>query len=103
MWETARRQAGLMWVRVAMVVRYEHASDERASQLAQELNRYTEGANLIPLGQCPQPFRARSADDEGEAEDEVALTPSLNSKNEEKCSGGETRTLNLAEGEDEAS
>ena len=32
-----------------MIVRYEHASEERDALLAQELNRYREGANLVPL------------------------------------------------------
>ena len=35
------------WKSVAMVVRYEHASDERDALLAQELNRYAEGANVV--------------------------------------------------------
>jgi integrase len=125
-WETARRRAGLTWVRfhdlrhfaatmfastgastkeimsrggwksVAMVVRYEHASDERDALLAQELNRYADSPNVVSIVGSLQPDRARSAHDEGEAEDEVTLTPPLTSENEEKCSGGETRTLNLA-------
>ncbi len=56
------------WKSIAMVVRYEHVSDERDALLAQELNRYAEGANLVPLESSPQPDRARSAPDEGEAE-----------------------------------
>ncbi len=78
-WETARRRAGLTWVRfhdlrhfaatmfastgastkeilsrggwksVAMVVRYEHASEERDAQLAQALNAFTMGDNVVPL------------------------------------------------------
>ena len=76
-----------------MVVRYEHASDERDALLAQELNRYAE---VVSLDQPLQRDRARSAHDEGEAEDEVALTPPLTSENDDESSGGETRTLNLA-------
>ncbi len=102
-WEAARRRAGLTWVRlhdlrhfaaamfattgastkelmsrggwksVAMVVRYEHASDERDALLAQGLNRYAE---VVSLDQPLQRDRARSAHDEGEAEDEGALTAS---------------------------
>ena len=79
-----------------MVVRDEHASDERDALLAQELNRYTEGANVVSFDKSLQPDRARSAHDEGEAEGEVTLTPSLSRENDEESSGGETRTLNLA-------
>ncbi len=125
-WETARRRAGLTWVRfhdlrhfaatmfattgastkelmsrggwksVAMVVRYEHASDERDALLAQELNRYADGVNVLSFENSLQPDRARSAHDGGEAEGEVTLTPSLTSENGKESSGGETRTLNLA-------
>ena len=35
-------------------------------------------------------------DDNLEAEGEVLELPPLTSENDEKCSGGETRTLNLA-------
>ena len=72
------------------------ASDQRDALLAQELNRYAEGTNLLSLDRSLQPDRARSAHDEGEAEDEVTLTPPLTSENDEESSGGETRTLNLA-------
>ena len=40
--------------------------------------------------------RGRCARDEGEAEGEVVAPPTLTSANDEECSGGETRTLNLA-------
>jgi hypothetical protein len=46
-----------------MVVRYEHASDERDALLAQELNRYAEGAHLATLDKSLQPDRGRSAHD----------------------------------------
>ena len=84
-WETARRRAGLTWVRfhdlrhfaatmfattgastkelmsrggwksVAMVVRYEHASEERDALLAQALNRYAERSNVVPIAERLQP------------------------------------------------
>jgi integrase len=38
------------WKSVAMVVRYEHASGERDAQLAQVLNPYTSGANVVAIG-----------------------------------------------------
>jgi hypothetical protein len=40
--------------------------------------------------------RARSARIKGEVEGEMLNLPPLTSENETKCSGGETRTLNLA-------
>ena len=43
----------------------------------------------------------RGARDEGEVEGEVLDLPPLTSENDEKCSGGETRTLNLAAAPDE--
>ena len=125
-WETARRRAGLTWVRfhdlrhfaatmfastgastkeimsrggwksVAMVVRYEHASEERDELLAQSHNAFTMGDNVVPLTHELSGDRARSARGEGEVEGEVLELPPLTSENEEKCSGGETRTHNLA-------
>jgi hypothetical protein len=38
----------------------------------------------------------RGARDEGEVEGEVLDLPPVTSENDERCSGGETRTLNLA-------
>ena len=125
-WETARRRAGLTWVRfhdlrhfaatmfastgastkeimsrggwksVAMVVRYEHASEERDAQLAQGLNAFTMGDNVVPLTHELSGDRVRGVRDEVETEGEVLDLPSLTSENDEKSSGGETRTLNLA-------
>jgi hypothetical protein len=125
-WETARRRAGLTWVRfhdlrhfaatmfastgastkeimsrggwksVAMVVRYEHASEERDAKLAQGLNAFTVGDNVVPLAHESSGDRARGARDEGEVEGEVLELPPLTSENDEESSGGETRTLNLA-------
>jgi integrase len=90
-YETARRRAGLTWVRfhdlrhfaatmfastgastkeimsrggwksVAMVVRYEHASEERDAQLAQALNAFTMGDNVVPLTHELSGDRARDA------------------------------------------
>jgi len=132
-WETARRRAGLTWVRfhdlrhfaatmfattgastkeimsrggwksVAMVVRYEHASEERDALLAQELNRYADCQNVVPIGESLQPDRARSAHDDSEVEGEVIGLPPLTSENDDECSGGEIRTHNLAGAPDEDS
>jgi len=86
-WETARRRAGLTWVRfhdlrhfaattgastkgimsrggwrsVAMVVRYEHASGERDAHLAQGLNPFTGGDNVVPIARGDEGDRARGA------------------------------------------
>ena len=81
---------------MAMVVRYEHASDERDALLAQALNPFTMGGNIVPIAHEFMGDRARSARDEGEVEGEVLDLPPLTSENDEQCSGGETRTLNLA-------
>ena len=125
-WETARRRAGLTWVRfhdlrhfaatmfaargastkeimsrggwksVAMVVRYEHASEERDALLAQALNPFTGGDNVVPIARGDERARARRARDERVVEGEVLDLPPLTSANDEESSGGETRTLNLA-------
>ena len=125
-YETARRRAGLTWVRfhdlrhfaatmfastgastkeimsrggwksVAMVVRYEHASEERDAFLAQALNQFVESANVVPITSVSPGDRARSARDKDVVEGEVLDLPPLTSTNDEKCSGGEIRTHNLA-------
>ena len=125
-WETARRRVDLKWVRfhdlrhfaatmfastgastkeimsrggwksVAMVVRYEHASEERDATLAQSLNAFTMGDNVVPLTQGLPGDRARGARGEGEGEGGVLGLPPLTSENDMESSGGETRTLNLA-------
>ena len=75
---------------VAMVVRYEHASEERDALLAQALNQW-------PIASASPGDRARGGRDGGEVEGEVLLDlPPLTSGNEAECSGGETRTHNLA-------
>ena len=79
-----------------MVVRYEHASEERDALLAQALNPYTKGGNVVSIGIEFESDRARSAHDDAEVEGELLDLPPLTSTNEEECSGGETRTLNLA-------
>ena len=96
--ETARRRAGLTWVRfhdlrhfaatmfastgastkeimsrggwksVVMVVRYEHASEERDALLAQQLNHYTDASNVVPIGTELEHDRARGAHDDPEVE-----------------------------------
>jgi integrase len=125
-YETARRRAGLTWVRfhdlrhfaatmcastgastkeimsrggwksVAMVVRYEHASEERDALLAQVLNQLAESPKVVPIKSASPADRARSARDKDVGEAEVVDLPPLTSENEEKCSGGEIRTHNLA-------
>ncbi len=49
------------WKSVAMVVRYEHASEERDALLAQALNAFTMGDNVVPLTHELSGDRARSA------------------------------------------
>jgi integrase len=103
-WETARRRVGLTWVRfhdlrhfaatmfastgastkeimsrggwnsVAMVVRYEHASEERDAQLAQALNAFTMGDNVVLLRHELSGDRARGAR-EREVQGEVLELP----------------------------
>ena len=73
------------WRSIAMVVYYEHASKSDAL-LAQELNRYHERANLD----------RHEVRDDPKVQGEVIGPPPLISENDEKCSEGETRTLNLA-------
>ena len=51
---------------------------------------------VVSIGIEFESDRARRARDEGEAEGGVVARPSLTSTNDEECSGGETRTLNLA-------
>jgi hypothetical protein len=63
---------------------------------AQALNAFTIGDNVVPLTHELSGDRARGARDEGEAEGEVLELPPLTSENDAKCSGGETRTHNLA-------
>jgi hypothetical protein len=84
------------WKSVAMVVRYEHASEERDAHLAQALNALTIGNNVVPLTHELLGDRARGGRDEGEVDGEVLELPPLTSENDDKCSGGETRTHNLA-------
>ena len=91
------------WKSAAMMVRYEHASEQRDALLAQALNPFTHGGNVVPIAQQPDGDRAHGARGEGGVEGEVLGLPSLTSENDEKCSGGETRTLNLAGPPDEDS
>ena len=84
------------WKSVAIVVRYEHASEERDALLAQAQNPYTNGGNVVPISTTAKSVRARSAYNDPEVEGEVLDLPPLTSTNDEKCSGEETRTLNLA-------
>ena len=58
---------------------------------------YTEGSNVVPIAtRTLDVIARRSAHDDPEVEGEVLDLPPLTSANDEKCSGGETRTLNLA-------
>ncbi len=70
-----------------MVVRYQHATDERDSALAKLL------PVLLPVA-CP---------DQNDSHVEEEAAPPLNSETKKNAPGGETRTLNLAEGDEEAS
>ena len=87
------------WKSVAMVVRYEHASEERDAFLAQALNQFAEPSNVVSITNASPGDRARSAHDDLETEGdegEVFDLDPLIRENEEECSGGETRTHNLA-------
>jgi hypothetical protein len=78
------------WKSVAMVVRYEHAAEERDALLAQALNPFTHGGNVVPIAQQPEGDRARGARDEDEVEGEVLGLPPLTSTNDDESTGGET-------------
>ena len=91
------------WKSVAMVVRYEHASEERDALLAQALNQFAESSNVVRIANASPGDRTRSAHDDPEVEGEVLEVPPLTSRNEDESSGGETRTLNLAVAPDEPS
>ncbi len=84
------------WKSVTMVVRYEHASEERDALLADALHPYTETGIVVPIGLLHKKDRGRSAHDgnRGVGDQEGALP--LSWENAAKSSGGETRTLNLA-------
>ena len=84
------------WKSVTMVVRYEHASEERDAFLADALNPYTQTGIVIPIGLRDNKDRARSAHDGDDGVGEEEGPPPLNRENDAKSSGGETRTLNLA-------
>ena len=49
------------WKSVAMVLRYEDASEERDAKLAQALNAFTMGDNVVPLTREFSADRARAA------------------------------------------
>ncbi len=84
------------WMSVAMVVRYEHASEERDALLAQALNAFMGTTSCHSRGNSQEIAHMRRGN-EGEVDGEVLELPSLTSENEEESSGGETRTLNLSE------
>ncbi|HEX3796597.1 MAG TPA: site-specific integrase, partial [Acidimicrobiales bacterium] len=72
------------WKSVTMVVRYEHASEERDALLAEALNPFTLGGIVVPLRPLSGRDRARSAHDGGTAEGGVSgahpLTRAFNEK-----------------------
>jgi len=84
------------WRSVTMVVRYEHASNERDALLADALNPFTLGGIVVPLQFPQERDRARSAHEVDEAVSEVLPLHAVTSDFGEESSGGETRTLNLA-------
>jgi hypothetical protein len=45
------------WKSVAMVVRYEHASEERDALLAQVLDPFTNGSNVVPIASVSERSR----------------------------------------------
>ena len=49
----------------------------------------------VSIGIKFESHRARSAHDDSQAKGEVVALPPLSSANDEECSGGETRTLDL--------
>ena len=71
-------------------------SEERDALRVQEFNQYAGASNVVPIEAASQGHRARSAHYEGEVEGEGLDVEPLTSEDEEKCSGGETRTHNLA-------
>jgi hypothetical protein len=81
---------------VAMVVRYEHVSEERDALLTEALNPFTSGGNVVPIASDDKGDRARGEHDEGEVEGEVLQLAPLTREDADESSGGETRTLNLA-------
>ena len=76
------------WKSVAIVVRYEHASEERDALLAQAQNPYTNGGNVVPISTTAKSVRARSAHDDPEVEGEVLDLPPLTSTNDEEMLRG---------------
>jgi hypothetical protein len=54
-----------------MVVRYEHASEERDAILAQALNQFAEPSNVVSIMSTSPGDRARSTHDDPEVEGEV--------------------------------
>jgi hypothetical protein len=71
--------------------------------LAQALNQFAESPNVVPISSASPGDRARSARNTDVGEGEVLDLPPLTSENEEKCSGGETLTHNLAAAPDDDS
>jgi hypothetical protein len=78
--------------------KYSCATEERDAFLAQALNQFAEPSNMDPITNASPGDRTRSAHDlETEGDDgEVFDLDPLIRENEEECSGGETRTHNLA-------
>ena len=87
------------WKAVAMVVRYEHASEERLALLAQALNPHRKVSNLVPFTPESEGDRAHGARTTTPGRKKtggLVELPTSTSENDEECSGGEIRTHNLA-------
>jgi integrase len=84
------------WRSVTMVVRYEHALEERDALLADPLNPYIQTGIVVPIGLLHRKDRARSAHEGDGSTSNEEGSPPLTRKNDAESSGGETRTLNLA-------
>lgn len=67
-----------------------HASEERDALLAQALNPFTQGSNVVHFASESEGERARSGHDDSETEEregELVELPTLTSENDEECSG----------------
>jgi hypothetical protein len=84
------------WKSVTMVVRDEHASEERDASLADALNPDTQTGIVAPIGLRDKNDRARSAHEGESSTGNEEGAPPLTWENDARSSGGETRTLNLA-------
>jgi hypothetical protein len=79
-----------------MALRYEHASEDLDALLARERQSVRVELERGPDRELLHHEIVQVERDDTEDEGEVLELPPLISKNEERCSGGETRTHNLA-------